>query len=339
MTRILCPRPRVLLASQHNNRAFQKQIAAGVKMGGGELVAIVEKTPKQLRSSRLLVSGGRLRRMLIDRYSPRMAARIVYLDQDDPDGLARIVRKFRIDLVILARWDLLPANVLELPPLGTINTHISLLPQLRGSSPIKGALLAGLKQTGVTVHFIDAGIDTGDIIAQRSFPILCSDTEHSIEMRAANLLRGTYAEVMEFFQSGNVPRQRQETSKGSYFSWRSCFDFDGTSSLGIDWSAPAWLIERVATMHQCHILCGREHLAIEKTEGIFCKTNGMVGSILDVGRNHLVVQAGTGAIKLAVGFRDSDGWENRFERFNVGDCLSSKAWPGWRKVVAWATHQ
>ncbi|MBP3729290.1 MAG: methionyl-tRNA formyltransferase, partial [Lachnospiraceae bacterium] len=72
---------------------------------------------------------------------------------------------------VAAFGQLLPQRVLDLPRLGCLNVHTSLLPKYRGAAPIQKAILEGEKETGVTIMQMDAGLDTGDILLQRSLPI------------------------------------------------------------------------------------------------------------------------------------------------------------------------
>ena len=82
------------------------------------------------------------------------------------------IREINPDLVVvLAYGQILKKDLLEIPKLGCINVHVSLLPELRGAAPINWAIINGLKKTGITTMFMDAGLDTGDIIEAREFEL------------------------------------------------------------------------------------------------------------------------------------------------------------------------
>src|SRR5690606_41881085 len=85
----------------------------------------------------------------------------------DPEALEALRRLAPDVIVVVAFGQLLPKEVLELPPLGCINVHASLLPKYRGAAPIQAAIAAGETVTGVTTMYMDEGLDTGDMILDR----------------------------------------------------------------------------------------------------------------------------------------------------------------------------
>ena len=89
--------------------------------------------------------------------------------------------------VVAAFGQILPQRVLDMPRLGCLNVHTSLLPKYRGAAPIQQAILAGEKETGVTIMQMDAGLDTGDILLQRSLPIEERETGGSLTEKLAAL--------------------------------------------------------------------------------------------------------------------------------------------------------
>ncbi len=95
---------------------------------------------------------------------------------------------YHADLYIVAAFgQILPQGVLDQPRYGTLNIHASLLPKYRGVSPIPAAILQGDKETGVTIMLIDAGIDTGPTLLERSIPIAEDDTTGSLTLKLAEL--------------------------------------------------------------------------------------------------------------------------------------------------------
>ena len=97
------------------------------------------------------------------------------------DELEELIVKLNIDLLIShAFMRILPKKVFSAPKYGSINIHPSLLPKYRGPSPTYWALKNGEKETGLTTHFIDEGIDTGDIIAQRIVPLESGDNFQTV---------------------------------------------------------------------------------------------------------------------------------------------------------------
>ena len=106
---------------------------------------------------------------------------------NDPATLAHL-RSLAPELVVVAAYGLLlPQAALELAPRGAINIHASLLPRWRGAAPIQRAILAGDARTGITLMQMDAGLDTGGMLAQSSIPIAPDETAGSLHDRLASL--------------------------------------------------------------------------------------------------------------------------------------------------------
>lgn len=114
--------------------------------------------------------------------------------------LVRMLQEAGVDLVVLAGFmRVLKAPMLEAFPGRIINLHPSLLPKFAGVEAWAQALAAGEKMTGCTVHYVDAGIDSGEIIAQRTVPILPNDTPESLHARIQIAERELYPEVIRGF--------------------------------------------------------------------------------------------------------------------------------------------
>ena len=110
-------------------------------------------------------------------------------------AVAAELAKFRPDLVVLAGYMkvLGPAVVQQFP---MVNTHPSLLPSFPGAHAVRDALAHGVKVTGVTVHRVDAGVDTGPILAQAAVPVLDEDNEDSLRGRIQAVERGLFVEAI-----------------------------------------------------------------------------------------------------------------------------------------------
>jgi len=114
--------------------------------------------------------------------------------------LVRLLREAGVDLVVLAGFmRLLKEPMLAAYPGRIINIHPSLLPKFPGIESWKQALEAGEKVTGCSVHYVDAGIDSGEIIAQRQVPVLPGDTPESLHARIQVAERALYPEVIARF--------------------------------------------------------------------------------------------------------------------------------------------
>jgi methionyl-tRNA formyltransferase len=118
-------------------------------------------------------------------------------------------------IIIVGYGRIIPQWMLELPPLGNINLHASLLPKYRGAAPIQWAIARGENVTGVTTMKIDAGLDTGDILLQQEIPIAPDDTAETLSPRlAAHGADLTVATLGSLRDGTNQPR-KQDNSKAT----------------------------------------------------------------------------------------------------------------------------
>lgn len=115
-------------------------------------------------------------------------------------------------LVVVAYGEILPPNVLHAPSIAPINLHFSLLPQLRGASPVQTALLLGLDTTGVTTIVMDTGLDTGPMILQRAEPIGPADDAGSLGARLADVGAGLLVETVDLLAAGPIAPTPQDHS-------------------------------------------------------------------------------------------------------------------------------
>jgi methionyl-tRNA formyltransferase len=107
-------------------------------------------------------------------------------------------------IVIVGYGRIIPQWMLDLPPLGNINLHASLLPKYRGAAPIQWAIARGETVTGVTTMRIDAGLDTGDILLQRELPIAADDTAETIAPRLAAIGADLTVETMRGLHARSI---------------------------------------------------------------------------------------------------------------------------------------
>jgi methionyl-tRNA formyltransferase len=130
---------------------------------------------------------------------------------------ADLVRGLELDLLIVAAYGLiLPPAVLEIPRFGCINIHASLLPRWRGAAPIQRALLAGDSSTGVTIMRMEAGLDTGPMLAWRSTPIEGSDTGQSLHDRLADIGADLMLETLAAITAGSLQERPQPDQGATY---------------------------------------------------------------------------------------------------------------------------
>ena len=156
----------------------------------------------------------------------------------NPEAVAEI-EKSKPDMIVVAAFgQILPKSVLSLPKYGCINVHASLLPAYRGAAPIQWAILDGQKETGVTIMYMNEGLDTGDILLQKAIPIADDETGGSLHDRLAELGAEALTEALPKILDGSlkpVPQGEMTTPYAKQL----------TKEIGkLDFTQPAELLER-----------------------------------------------------------------------------------------------
>ncbi|MEO6871568.1 MAG: methionyl-tRNA formyltransferase [Chthoniobacterales bacterium] len=141
-------------------------------------------------------------------------------------------------IVVMAYGQILPKSVLGIPRLACLNLHASLLPRHRGAAPIQAAIAAGDEETGITVMYMDEGLDTGDILSRVSLTISPNETGGSLHDRLAEIAPPALLAALEQLKIGTAPRLAQDAALATYAP--KLERGDGR----IDWSQDAETIER-----------------------------------------------------------------------------------------------
>lgn len=201
-------------------------------------------------------------------------------------------------IVVVAYGQILPQKILDLPTHGCINVHTSLLPKYRGAAPIQWAIADGEPETGVTIMKMDAGLDTGPVLAMRRTPILPTDDSQVLHDRLAQLGAELLVETIPGYVSGKIPPQAQPTEGASYAA--KIKKDDGR----IDWNSPAqkiWNRLRAFTPWPgAFTFLDSEPkpqlLKIWKVEPV--EKNGQPGIVLVAEKTGIVVGCGQGALRI-----------------------------------------
>lgn len=221
------------------------------------------------------------------------------IDPDRLDGL---------DLLILCRFELIPEAVFTRPRLGAINVHSSLLPKYRGVHPVSWALVDGAERTGVTVHRIDAGVDTGAIVAQEAIAIRESHDLHSLTADLDRLSASAVRDVVRVVvATGRLPPARPQV--GLPTPARRRRPEDGR----IDWTGSARnvvnLVRALPPPLPPAFTFVREHrLEVKRCAVTVASLRGAPGTVIDVRGDTAAVRCGDGAVVLfgAEGLRVGD---------------------------------
>lgn len=140
------------------------------------------------------------------------------------------LERLKPDVIVVAAFgQILPERILNIPRYGCINVHASLLPAYRGAAPIQWAVIDGLEETGITIMYMEKGLDTGDIICQSRVKLSPDETGGSLFDRLAVEGADLLVEALEQLQNGTAARRKQDDSKSSYAKMLSkdmgCLDF------------------------------------------------------------------------------------------------------------------
>tara|TARA_R110000868_G_scaffold161450_3_gene391825 strand:- start:11445 stop:12389 length:945 start_codon:yes stop_codon:yes gene_type:complete len=239
----------------------------------------------------------------------------------DPAAQAELAA-LKPDLMVVVAYGLiLPQVVLDIPRLGCINSHASLLPRWRGAAPIQRAIEAGDAESGVTVMQMEAGLDTGPMLLKVSTAIIAADSGGSLHDRLAALGPPAVIEAIRGLAAGTLKGQVQDDSLATYAHKLN------KDEARIDWSRPAVELERlVRAFHPwpiCHSTLNGEALKVHAAQ--MGEGSGAPGTILAADKSGLTVACDTGALRLtrlqlpggkALNF--SDLFNSRREQFAAG---------------------
>jgi len=205
------------------------------------------------------------------------------------------------DLMVVAAYgQLLPQSLLDVPRLGCLNVHTSLLPAYRGAAPIQWALADGLAETGVTLMRMDAGLDTGPIVTTAITPIRDDDTGQTLHDRLADLGGDLLVRSLPDYLEGRISPRAQPANGVSLA--RKISKEDGR----LMWDRPAvelWRRLRAFTPWPgafCHAEAGGQARLVKIHTAVPCEGSGRPGERIDAGKGRLVVACGTGALELLV---------------------------------------
>jgi methionyl-tRNA formyltransferase len=133
-----------------------------------------------------------------------------------PDVVAELRALAPEVMVVAAYGQILPAEVLAIPPLGCLNVHASLLPKYRGAAPVAAAILAAEEETGVTIMLMDEGMDTGPILSQATCAISPQDARGSLSARLAQLGADLLIATLPRWLAGGIEPRPQDHSQATY---------------------------------------------------------------------------------------------------------------------------
>lgn len=216
-----------------------------------------------------------------------------FRDEDVVEGF----RSLNPDLaVVVAYGKLLPQNVLDIPPMGCVNMHASILPELRGAGPIQWSILNHMPETGVTAMYMSAGMDEGDIIEIRKTPIDPMETGAELMSRLAHIAAQLSCDTIEALKSGTAVRIPQDSERATYAPMlhKGMCPIDWTQSLRdvidqvrglIPWPVATTVIQD-------------KNFKIFRVEDVKKDTTAVPGTILALTKKGLEIACGDGKVGM-----------------------------------------
>lgn len=201
-------------------------------------------------------------------------------------------------IVVIAYGQILPKSVLDIPKIACINLHASLLPYHRGAAPIQASILAGDVRTGVTVMYVDEGLDDGDILFSISLDITAEETGGSLHERLKKLGPDAVLHSLELLSSGSAPREEQEHGLATHVT--KIKRSDGM----INWSKPARHIDRLVRAYDpwpgtFTFFPDHSNIKIFPPVEIVEYEGSDPGKIIDMDSNGILVACGKGALRIS----------------------------------------
>jgi len=204
------------------------------------------------------------------------------------------IRRLNPDvIVVMAYGQILPSDVLKIPRITCLNLHASLLPRWRGAAPIQAAIAAGDRETGITVMYMNEGLDTGDILLQRRIEIQSKETGGSLHDRLAQVAPEALLESLRLLAAGDAARIPQDNTQAIYAPKLK------REHGQINWSESAEAIERKIRAFNpwpgAFMKLNDQNLKIFSSSVV--GLNGNAGEILR-SEKELIIAAGKGAVSL-----------------------------------------
>jgi len=214
-----------------------------------------------------------------------------------PQDNQQLVADLNADIMVVVAYGLiLPKAVLEMPRLGCINVHGSLLPRWRGAAPIQRSLWAGDSETGVTIMQMDVGLDTGDMLYKLSCPITAEDTSATLYDKLAQLGPQGLIETLRQLAEGRAQPQVQDEVLATYAEKLT------KEEARIDWSLSACELERCIRAFNpwpmSYLIIDEQPVKVWKASVLDRQSNAAPGTIIDATKLGIQVATGEGVLNL-----------------------------------------
>ncbi|MBL0122021.1 MAG: methionyl-tRNA formyltransferase [Betaproteobacteria bacterium] len=267
--------------------AFAAAALTALHQAGHAIAMVLTQPDRPAGRGMKLVSSA------VAQVAERLALRLEKPQTLKDENVQAMLREVGADIMVVAAYGLLlPQAVLDMPRLGCLNIHGSLLPRWRGAAPVQRAIEAGDAETGIAIMQMDAGLDTGAVLLERKIAIAPDETSASLFEKLVPLGASAIVEALKTLPK-LVPRP--QPPDGATYAKKI-----EKAEARIDWNQTASSIERRIRAFDpfpgCETLLGEEHIKIWRAEVVDGNTTGAIAripaTIVHVDRQSLIVQCG-----------------------------------------------
>ncbi|MFP4453561.1 MAG: methionyl-tRNA formyltransferase [Desulfobacterales bacterium] len=241
--------------------------------------------------------GRKLAEPAVKKAAKKLGYEVIQPESTKTENFYSKIREIRPDLFVVAAFGhILPKRLLELPAMGAVNLHASLLPKYRGPCPIQWAIINGETETGVTSMLMDAGLDTGEILLSQKTPIYADDTAGKLHDRLSQISTDVLTRTLEGFCKGSIRPVPQNHAMASYAPLLK------KSDGHLDWTRSAEYLERfirgMSPWPGAYTYWDKKRLNIYMAEVRPCSRNRQPGTVIEAFDNELRVAAGKDAVSI-----------------------------------------
>ncbi|MWP47303.1 methionyl-tRNA formyltransferase [Gilliamella sp. Pas-s27] len=211
----------------------------------------------------------------------------------------KIIADLNADIMIVVAYGLiLPQAVLDMPKLGCLNVHGSLLPRWRGAAPIQRACWAGDEQTGITIMQMDAGLDTGDMLYKLTCPIEQTDTSASLYEKLAKLGPQALLDTLALLTEQKIQPEKQDPSQATYAEKLS------KQEAKLDWNLSAEQLECCVRAFNpwpvSYFEVNGEPVKVWQADVVKMASKQPAGTILQADKNGICIATSNGALNMTL---------------------------------------
>jgi len=260
---------------------------------GFEVVGVVTQPDKPVGRHRTKLEPPPVKLVALEESIP-----VLQPDRPRGDEFLGELRSLEPDIsVVVAYGHILPTNVIDLPKLGTVNIHASLLPMLRGAAPIQAAIREGHAETGVTIMRMVKALDAGPMLLQVRTPIPDDETYGELQLRLAEMGALALIEALALIDIGEAAERPQDESRATYAP-----KVDRTMTR-VEWTADAITVSRIVRAYDprpgAHAMATTGEVKLFGARLAPDARQGEPGEVLAIDDDGMTIACGSGAVRIS----------------------------------------